>query len=128
VLLDGLVGVTTQSRGTATGVFEGFPHDRYPIAGKTGTAQVGTPSNPKADTALFAAFGPAHAPEYQVTVVMESSGFGSRSAAPVARKLFDVFAGVVPPPSLLPGGALEWPEEITDQPTQDQLAAQGGQD
>jgi penicillin-binding protein 2 len=123
-LLDGLVGVTTQPKGTATGVFEGFPHERYQVAGKTGTAQV----TGKADTALFAAFGPAAAPEYQVTVVMESSGFGSTSAAPVARKLFDVFAGVVPPPSLQPGGALQWPEEIADQPTQDQLAAQGGRD
>ena len=124
VLLDGLIGVTTQPKGTATGVFDGFPHDTYPVAGKTGTAQVAG----KADTALFAAFGPAHAPEYQVAVVMESSGFGSTSAAPVARKLFDVFAGVVPRPELQPGGELTYPEAEADLPSQEQLAAAGGQD
>ena len=123
-LLDGLIGVTTQPKGTATGVFGGFPHDTYPVAGKTGTAQVAG----KADTALFAAFGPAHAPEYQVAVVMESSGFGSTSAAPVARKLFDVFAGVVPRPELQPGGELSYPEAVVDLPSQEQLAAAGGQD
>ena len=123
-MLDGLIGVTTRDKGTATGVFQGFPHDTYPIAGKTGTAQV----EGKADTALFSAFGPAHAPEYQVSVVMESSGFGSTSAAPVARKLFDVFAGVVPPPELQPGGALVYPEVVEQLPTQDQLAEAGGRD
>lgn len=123
-MLRGLIGVTTAPKGTATGVFEGFPHDTYPIAGKTGTAQV----SGKADTALFSAFGPAYAPEYQVSVVMESSGFGSRSAAPVARKLFDVFAGIVPRPELLPGGDVKYPEIIAEQPTQEQLAAAGGSD
>lgn len=123
-LMQGLIGVTTQPKGTATGVFAGFPNDSYPVAGKTGTAQV----NGKADTALFSAFGPAHDPQYQVTVIMEESGFGSTAAAPVARKLFDVFAGVVPPPELQPGGVLVQPEAVEDQPTQEQLAAAAGQD
>ena len=123
-MLEGLIGVTTGDRGTATGVFQGFPHEQYPIAGKTGTAQV----EGKADTALFSAFGPAHAPEYQISVVMESSGFGSTSAAPVARRLFDVFAGVVPAPVLQPGGALLYPEVVEELPSQEQLAEAGGQD
>lgn len=123
-LLQGLIGVTTQPRGTATGVFEGFPHDTWAVAGKTGTAEV----NGKADTAVFTAFGPVHDPEYGVTVILEESGFGGTAAAPVARKLFDVFAGVVPPPNLLPGGELVYPEVVDDQPTQEQLASAGGQD
>lgn len=105
-MLDGLVGVTTREGGTATATFSDFPNDTFPIAGKTGTAQV----DQKADTALFSAFGPAYAPEYQVTVVLEESGFGGTAAAPVARALFDVFAGVTPMPIIQPGGGLLEPE------------------
>jgi penicillin-binding protein 2 len=111
-LLDGLIGVTTQEGGTATTTFSGFPNDTYPVAGKTGTAEV----DQKADTALFAAFGPAHAPDRQVAIVLEESGFGGTAAAPVARALFDVFAGVAPMPVIQPGGGLiePAPEEGAD--------------
>jgi penicillin-binding protein 2 len=104
-MMDGLIGVTTSSEGTAFRTFEGFPNDTYPIAGKTGTAEV----NNKADTALFAAFGPAHDPQYAIAIVLEESGFGGIAAAPVARALFDVFAGVAPMPVIQPGGALVEP-------------------
>jgi penicillin-binding protein 2 len=99
-LLDGLVGVTQREGGTAYAVFRGFPNDTFPIAAKTGTAQV----RGKADTAVFVAFGPAPAPRYVVSVFMEESGFGGVSAAPVARRLFDVFAGVAPLPKAPAGG------------------------
>jgi penicillin-binding protein 2 len=105
-LLEGLIGVTTRQGGTATTTFADFPNDTYPIAGKTGTAEV----DKKADTAVFAAFGPAHAPEYQVAIILEESGFGGTAAAPVARALFDVFAGVSPMPVIQPGGGLLEPE------------------
>lgn len=104
-LLDGLVGVTTQEGGTAAATFADFPNDTFPVAGKTGTAQV----DQKADTALFAAFGPATDPRYQVAIVLEESGFGGTAAAPVARALFDVFAGVAPMPVIQPGGGLVEP-------------------
>ena len=39
-LYDGLTGVTTQTGGTAVGAFSGFPTDTFPVAAKTGTAQV----------------------------------------------------------------------------------------
>jgi penicillin-binding protein 2 len=98
-MIDGLVGVTSAERGTARGSFVGFPNDTWPVAGKTGTAQVFG----KADTAVFAAFGPAYAPQYSVAVVMEESGFGGANAAPVARRLFDVLSGTVPLPDALTG-------------------------
>ncbi len=123
-LLQGLMGVTSQERGTAYGVFKGFPLQSFPVAGKTGTAQV----KGKADTAVFTAFGPVPDPRYEVAVIMEESGFGGTAAAPVARKLFDVFAGVTPPPTLQPGGQLIYPDAAADQPTQDQLASAGGHD
>ncbi len=130
-MLDGLIGVTTREGGTATTTFAGFPHETFPIAGKTGTSQV----NDKANFALFAAFGPAYSPEYQVVVVLEESGFGGTAAAPVARALFDVFAGVAPMPVIQPGGALldPEPEEGADGPPEspaDRLGdiAEGGAD
>lgn len=104
-MLDGLIGVTTREGGTALATFDGFPNDTFPIAGKTGTAQV----NNKADSALFAAFGPAHDPQYSVAIVLEESGFGGTAAAPVARALFDVFAGIAPMPVIQPGGGLVEP-------------------
>jgi penicillin-binding protein 2 len=91
-LLDGLANVPIS--GTAAGAFSGFPLETFPIAGKTGTAQVDN----KADTALFSAFGPLNAPQYQVTALLEESGFGATSAAPVVRRIFEVLAGVAPKP------------------------------
>ena len=42
----------------------------------------------KADTAVFAAFGPVEEPAYVMVTILEEAGFGSRSAAPqVARVL-----------------------------------------
>lgn len=124
-LVNGLIGVTAKEDGTAYGTFQGFPHHEFPVAGKTGTAEV----NGKADTAVFAAFGPAHAPQYQVAVVMEESGFGGTAAAPVARRLFDLFAGVTQRPELQPGGELVFPEAVQEEmPTQQELARAGSED
>ena len=54
----GLEGAVSNTRGTAANAFAGFPTSTFPIAGKTGTAQV----SGKQDTALFAAFGPTTDP------------------------------------------------------------------
>ncbi len=61
-ILEGLVGAVAHPKGTANDAFSGFPLDVFPVAGKTGTAQV----TGKNDTAVFAAFAPAHAPQYAV--------------------------------------------------------------
>lgn len=87
-ILQGLKGVISGSEGTAVAAFRGFPVDRFPVAGKTGTAQVSR----KHDTAVFAAFAPADAPQYSVAVIMEESGFGGSAAAPVARRIFEAIA------------------------------------
>ncbi len=99
-IVDGMVGVTTQSGGTAFGAFSGFPNATFPIAAKTGTAQVFG----KAPTAVFGAFGPAPDPHYAVSVFMEESGYGGSAAAPVARRLFDVLSGTLPLPPAPAGG------------------------
>jgi penicillin-binding protein 2 len=106
--LDGLMGVPKPG-GTAARAFAGFNLDAFPVAGKTGTAQV----LGKADTAVFSAFGPAYAPQYQVTVVLEESGFGGTASAPVARALFDVLSGAAPKPIVERGGILPPPAALT---------------
>jgi penicillin-binding protein 2 len=89
-ILIGLQGVLANEKGTAYNAFQGFPLDRWRIAGKTGTAQV----PPKQDNALFVGFGPVPSPQFVVSVVMEQSGFGATSAAPVARRLFGQLSGL----------------------------------
>ncbi len=109
-IIDGLVGVTTREGGTAVGAFGGFPTDTFPIAAKTGTAQV----SGKAPTAGFAAFGPATSANFAVSVFMEESGYGGAAAAPVARRLFDVLSSTVPMPDAALGGQEVAPDELAD--------------
>jgi penicillin-binding protein 2 len=84
-IVDGLTRVVSDEEGTASKAFAGFPLDRFPVAGKTGTAEV----DGKADTALFAAFGPANQPKYAVLAVLEESGFGADAAVPLVRQVFE---------------------------------------
>jgi penicillin-binding protein 2 len=78
----------------------------FKIAGKTGTAQVfGIKQDEKYDAstlekklhdhALFIAFAPADDPQFVVAVVAENGGGGSKTAAPIARKLIKEYFGVV---------------------------------
>ena len=101
-IVEGLSGAVADPQGTAAGAFAGFPLDVLPVAGKTGTAQVVG----KNDTAVFAAFAPAHAPQYALSVIMEESGFGGAAAAPVARRVFEGLAGR-PPEPVRPAGAVD---------------------
>lgn len=123
-LLDGLVGVASRRGGTATTAFSGFPLAQFPIASKTGTAQV----TGKADTAVFSAFGPAYAPEYAATLIMEESGFGGVAAAPYVRRLFDVFAGVTPAPEIRPGGELVFLDPEDAAANASEIASAGARD
>ncbi|MGI8686756.1 MAG: penicillin-binding protein 2 [Acidimicrobiales bacterium] len=100
VILQGLRASIASPEGTGAGAFFGFPLDSFPVAGKTGTAQVVG----KQDTAVFVAFAPADAPQYVVAVVMEEAGFGGAVAAPVARRILDGLAGHPPGPVQLAGG------------------------
>ena len=98
VIHQGLLGVTTHPRGTATWVFRGMP---FPVAGKTGTAEAGPGRPPHA---WFAGYAPADAPELVVVVVVEHGGQGSAVAAPLARQILAAYYGLprtplpTPPP------------------------------
>jgi peptidoglycan glycosyltransferase len=70
------------------GTGRGIDTPELAIAGKTGTAE-----NPRGPAhSWFIGFAPAEAPELAVAVLVEHGGYGSRSAAPIARDL--LVAGV----------------------------------
>jgi penicillin-binding protein 2 len=85
---EALRGVTEY--GTAEEAFEGFPLDRFPVAGKTGTAEV----PPKQDYAWFAAMAPADQPRYVVVAIIEQGGHGATTAAPVVRRILEGLFGL----------------------------------
>lgn len=87
---EGLQGVLTNQNGTARTVFAGFPNAFWPVAGKTGTAEVAT----KADSSIFAAYGPSGRgePEIAIAAVLEESGFGASAAAPLVRAILEPIA------------------------------------
>lgn len=75
--------------GTAAYIFEGFP---VSIAGKTSTAE-----NPHGDDhGWFVAYGPFDNPTIAVAVMVEQGGYGSDSAAPIARKIMEAAFNLPP--------------------------------
>ncbi|MGQ0616559.1 MAG: penicillin-binding protein 2 [Acidimicrobiia bacterium] len=115
-IMDGLVGVTTAEDGTAVGAFSGFPTDRFPTAGKTGTGEVGPDAEGKArsDNALYAGIAPVADPRYVAVAILESSGFGAVAAAPVARQIFEVIADPAESVTVEAGGELSVPVPTVD--------------
>ncbi|MEX1217574.1 MAG: penicillin-binding protein 2 [Acidimicrobiales bacterium] len=86
-IVSGLSGVTG-GLGTAASVFAGFDQSSFRIVGKTGTTQV----DGKADTSLFASYGPASSPSWVVTAVMEESGYGAEASGEVSRRVYELLA------------------------------------
>ncbi len=86
-----LTGVP-QPGGTAQSAFAGFPLGQYPIAGKTGTADV-DPLR-KAPTSWFASFAPVNDPKYAVVVMVAEAGTGGTTAAPITRKIYEAMYGL----------------------------------
>ncbi|QDL56380.1 penicillin-binding protein 2 [Rhodoferax aquaticus] len=95
IIRKAMVGVTLA--GTSAKVFAGAG---YTSGGKTGTAQaVGLSQKEKynaakmeerqRDHSLYVAFAPAEDPKIALAVIVENAGFGSASAAPIARRAFD---------------------------------------
>ena len=57
----------------------------WPVAGKTGTAEVVG----KRDTSWFVSYAPAEAPRWVVSVVVAQGGPGAATAAPVSRAVHE---------------------------------------
>jgi len=78
-----LQGVITE--GTGAGAFAAWPQASYPLAGKTGSAEVFG----KQATSWFASYGPANAPRYAVVVMLSQAGTGGGAAAPAVRTIWE---------------------------------------
>ena len=64
-------------------MFAGWDQGRYPVYGKTGTAQ----RPPQADQSWYVCFVPDPQRPILVAVTVEQGGFGAMAAAPAAREI-----------------------------------------
>lgn len=76
-----------QGMNTSVKVFDGFPYD---FARKTGTSEMDAYGAVR-DNGVFIAYAPREHPKLAVAVIIPEGGFGSNSAAPVARKIFEAY-------------------------------------
>jgi len=90
---EGLELVVSGADGTATSAFAGFPLERVPVGGKTGTAQIGSVDSGK-NYAWFVSYAPADDPQYLIAVYLGRAGHGGESAGPVARQIFEGIFGI----------------------------------
>ncbi|AOZ92015.1 peptidoglycan D,D-transpeptidase FtsI family protein [Paenibacillus crassostreae] len=79
--------VVKKGMNSSVSAFENFHYD---FARKTGTStqQVG---RELVDNGVFIAYAPRENPVLAVAVMIPEGGFGSQSAAPIARKIFDAY-------------------------------------
>jgi penicillin-binding protein 2 len=130
-IINGLARVTNRFRERSPGVtypsnfyhtttgeklFESYPMDKLPIAGKTGTAQ-GANSYPWNDSSAFGAFSMDPEHPYTVVAYLEKSGFGAKAAAPVVKCIFTALAGEAPMDPVLPSDPLDVNSLVPAPPT-----------
>lgn len=85
--------VVNTPNGTGRRIVDGKNIEKpFILAGKTGTAEDGKIREPHA---WFTCFGPYENPEIVVTVILENAGHGGEVAAPLAKKLIEVYLGRV---------------------------------
>jgi len=109
-----MIGVAERGTASCCIALEGG----IPVAAKTGTAELGDPTNPDLSHAWIVAFAPADAPRYAVSVVLTNvqstadvAATGGRLAGPLAKGMLDFLLtgpGSQPlpatvPPSTAPG-------------------------
>ena len=91
----GMKAVINQKGGTAYGMFD----NNYPLAGKTGSSQIYSTEKTKGDNVpeefqdhgLFIGFAPPDNPKIALAIIVENGISGRTAAAPVAKKILDVF-------------------------------------
>ena len=89
-IMDGLRLAVQAPNGTSYDVFAGWPHDRFPVFGKTGTAE--RPG--QADQSWYVAFVPSPTKPIVVAATVERGGWGASTAAPIVRLLLSQHFGV----------------------------------
>lgn len=83
VIRDGIHRAATGPEGTSSAIFGDYPID---VAGKTGTAET-----PQGDQSWYASWAPFNAPEIVVVATIEGGGFGSETAAPAVKQIYDAY-------------------------------------
>ncbi len=97
--IGGMKAVVHSRRGTANKIGR---KSSYRFAGKTGTAQVIKIKQSESynarrlakkfhDHALFVAFAPLKNPRIAIAIIVENGGGGSKTAAPIAKKVLDYY-------------------------------------
>jgi penicillin-binding protein 2 len=84
VVRNGLHLAASTPEGTSGDVFAGWDQGRYPVFGKTGTAEQ---PPPKADQSWYVAYVPDPQRPIVVAVTVEEGGFGAAVAAPIACRI-----------------------------------------
>ena len=98
-VIDAMYGATNEVLGTS--YHSRYTKEKYIYAGKTGTSQVKKVTEEQReleiknedlpyedrDHALFVGFAPYKNPQYAISVIIEHGGSGSKTAAPIAKKL-----------------------------------------
>ena len=106
IIKQAMLGVTSEAGGTA---FRPFAKAGYSSGGKTGTAQLfnlkgekykeGKVTQHLRDHSWYIAYAPADKPTIALAVLAENAGFGSATAAPIARTVMDYYLlGKMPGP------------------------------
>jgi penicillin-binding protein 2 len=81
-VLEGLRRAASGPGGTSTPVFEGWPHDRLPVHGKTGTAET-----PQGDQSWYVAYVPHPDKPIVVAATVERGGWGADRGAPIVCRI-----------------------------------------
>jgi len=101
-VLNAMYETVNASDGTARGAFE---DSVYLSAGKTGTAQLFSLAEGETyveedvaeryrDNAMYVGFAPYESPSIVIVVAIENVGGGGANAAPIARKMLDLYFGL----------------------------------
>ncbi len=96
-VLDGLHGAASAPGGTSAQVWQGWPQDRLPVYGKTGTAQTfdhGVEYDQSWYVCWIKDVARPNDPGIVISVTVEKGGFGAEAAAPAARLIASKWFGV----------------------------------